>query len=191
MSWSAAIFIATHQVAFQGMFFAKNIALRRRLGVPIRGGNREAVLAIGYMAAYIAGAFVLGLFDSPIGAVTVLGKAAATATALPLLAASILIGAASLIGLRDSWRVGIPRDQRTHLIEDGVYRLSRNPYFLSYLLMFAGYTVLLQNWLLLAGWFIAFGFVHAMVLTEEQHLLALHGDAYRRYMNRVPRYVLI
>ena len=57
--------------------------------------------------------------------------------------------------------------------------------------MFAGYTVLLQNWVLLVGWFVGFGLVHAMVLKEEQHLSALHGEAYRQYLKRVPRCLVI
>jgi hypothetical protein len=36
------LIIVVHQAVFQGMFFAKNIVLHRRLGVPIRGTNREA-----------------------------------------------------------------------------------------------------------------------------------------------------
>ena len=34
--------IVLHQLLFQGMFFAKNILLERRLGQPIRGFNPEA-----------------------------------------------------------------------------------------------------------------------------------------------------
>lgn len=188
---TVALIIAIHQVVFQGMFFAKNIALHRRLGVPIRGRNREAVLAVAFIAVYIIGSVVLGLMDAPFGTVAVLASGAAMPVALTLLAASVLLSAASLIGMRDSWRVGVLEDQRTELIEGGIYRFSRNPYFLSYLVMFAGYAVLLQNWMLLIGWFIAFGFVHAMVLKEEQHLSALHGEAYRQYMKRTPRYFII
>jgi protein-S-isoprenylcysteine O-methyltransferase Ste14 len=31
--------------------------------------------------------------------------------------------------------------------------------------------------------------VHTMVLTEEEHLLDLHGEVYARYRARVPRYI--
>ncbi len=30
---------------------------------------------------------------------------------------------------------------------------------------------------------------HTMVLTEEEHLTRVHGDAYRDYCRRVPRYL--
>ena len=89
------------------------------------------------------------------------------------------------------WRVGVIEEQRTALVVDGVYRLTRNPYFVAYLLMFAGYTVLLQNLLLLALWLIGFGLVHAMVRKEEAYLERVHGQAYRDYRARVPRYILL
>ena len=39
--------------------------------------------------------------------------------ALAPLAANLLVGAASLAGLRDSWRFGVLEDQQTDLIEGG------------------------------------------------------------------------
>jgi protein-S-isoprenylcysteine O-methyltransferase Ste14 len=181
--------ILIHQVVFQGMFFAKNTVLRRSLGVPIRGGNREANRAIVFFALLAVSAFLLGSLDAPPGTIRLLPDSTAFAVAIALLLANLLIGSASLIGLRDSWRVGVLEDQRTDLVETGIYRFTRNPYFLSYLLMFAAYTVLLQNIILLVLTLIAFAANHAMVLKEEQHLTRQHGDAYRRYMERVRRYI--
>jgi protein-S-isoprenylcysteine O-methyltransferase Ste14 len=75
-------------------------------------------------------------------------------------------------------------------VESGIYRYSRNPYFLAYLLMFAAYTVLLQSALLLGLSAIGFILVHSMVLREEKHLAKLHPQAYREYCQRVPRYLI-
>ncbi|UCE61453.1 MAG: hypothetical protein JSU63_06830, partial [Phycisphaerales bacterium] len=186
----SALIIVIHQVVFQGMFFAKNISLGRRLGMPIRGRNREAILSIGFVGLFILFSVVLGLLDAPIGTVAVLTRSAALAIALALLAVNLFVGAASLIGLRDSWRVGVLEDQHTDLVEGGMYRFSRNPYVLSCLIMFAGYVVLLQNVILFILWLVGFAFFHAMVLREERHLTALHGEKYRQYKKRVPRYLI-
>jgi protein-S-isoprenylcysteine O-methyltransferase Ste14 len=86
--------------------------------------------------------------------------------------------------------VGVIEEQQTALVESGIYRYSRNPYFLAYLLMFAAYTVLLQSALLLGLSAIGFILVHAMVLREEKHLAMLHPQAYREYCQRVPRYLI-
>jgi protein-S-isoprenylcysteine O-methyltransferase Ste14 len=185
------LIILIHQTIFQGMFFAKNISLRRRLGVPVRGSNREAAMAVGCFALFIIISLLLGLFDAPFGTFNLLKRTSALAVALTLLAMNLSVGAASLIGLRDSWRVGVLEDQQTDLIEGGIYRFSRNPYFLSYLIMFAAYTALLQNIILLILSLVNFAIIHLMVLKEEKHLTALHGEKYRQYQKRVPRYIII
>lgn len=186
----SALVIVIHQIVFQGMFFAKNILLRRTLGMPIRGRNREAKLSVGFFVLLILCSIVLGLFDAPIGTVDLMARNTALVIALALLAGNLLIGAASLVGLGDSWRVGVLEDQQTDLVEGGIYRFSRNPYFLSYLIMFAAYTVLLQSIIVLALSLVGFAMIHAMVLKEEKHLTALHGEMYRQYQKRVPRYTL-
>ena len=187
---NSALIIVIHQIVFQGMFFAKNITLRRRLGMSIRGGNREAKLSTGFFFLLILCSVLLGLFENPFGTVDLIARSTALAIALALLAVNLLIGATSLVGLGDSWRVGVLEDQQTDLVEGGIYRFSRNPYFLSYLIMFAAYTVLLQSVILLVLSSVGFAMIHAMVLKEEKHLTALHGEMYRQYQKRVPRCIL-
>ncbi len=188
---SSVLIILSHQIVFQGMFFAKNILLRQRLGMQVRGRNREASLSIVFLGFFITVSFLFSSFNVSFGTVGLISKSVATATAIVLLAVNILIGAASLIGLKDSWRVGILEDQQTDLIEGGIYHFSRNPYFLSYLIMLAAYTVLLQNIILLILSLLGFVFIHRMVLKEEQHLTEQHGDIYRLYLKKVPRYFII
>jgi protein-S-isoprenylcysteine O-methyltransferase Ste14 len=110
---------------------------------------------------------------------------------LLLMLANLAVGLASLKDLGDSWRVGVIEEQQTQLIESGIYRFTRNPYFVAYLLMFAAYTILLQNIILLVLSCIGFGMVHLMVLKEEQYLATTHGEDYQQYRARVPRYFLI
>ena len=188
---AATLIIVIHQIIFQGMFVARNVTLRRRLGAPIRGKNREATRSIVFFAAFILSALALSLFEAPVGRVAWLGEATAVTLTLILLAANLLVSAASLLHLGSSWRVGVVAEQETALVDDGIYRFSRNPYFLSYLLLFAAYTVLLQNVILLLLALVGFGLIHAMVLREEQHLLAQHGEVYRRYQRKVARYFLV
>jgi protein-S-isoprenylcysteine O-methyltransferase Ste14 len=187
----SAIIILIHQIIFQGMFFIKNISLHRKLRTPIRGGNREAILSVGFIIIFILISFLLSLFKSPFGTFNLLKRSSTLAVALTLIVANLLIAVASLMGLRDSWRVGVLEDQQTDLIEKGIYRFSRNPYFLSYLIMFVAYTVLLQNIILFILSLVGFAMIHLMVLKEEKHLTALHGENYRRYRKRVPRYIII
>lgn len=172
------------------MFFAKNILLHRRLGMPVRGRNREAKLSVGFFVLLILCSILLSLFEAPFGTVDLMARNTALVITLALLAVNLLIGVASLVGLGDSWRVGVLEDQKTDLVERGIYRFSRNPYFLSYLIMFAAYTILLQSVILIILSLVGFAMIHLMVLKEEKHLTALHGEMYRQYKERVPRYLL-
>ena len=148
-------------------------------------------MSVVFFALFIIISILLGLFDAPFGTFNLLTRTTALAVALTLLVTNLLVGAASLIGLKDSWRVGVLEDQQTDLIEGGIYSFSRNPYFLSYLIMFVAYTVLLQNIILLILSLVGFAMIHLMVLKEEKHLTALHGEKYRQYQKRVPRYIII
>jgi protein-S-isoprenylcysteine O-methyltransferase Ste14 len=74
------------------------------------------------------------------------------------------------------------------LEQAGLYRFTRNPQALacgSYVLGFAllwpsGYGI---------GWAILYvTLIHAMVLTEEEHLQHIHGPRYEAYCQQVPRY---
>ena len=187
----SVLIILIHQIVFQGMFIAKNVSLRRKLGMPIRGRNRETSLSIGFFGLFIIVSILLSLFDTPFGTIKLVTRTTTIVVALALLAINILVGWASLIGLRDSWRVGVLEDQQTDLIEGGIYRFSRNPYFLAYLILFAAYTVLLQNVILLFLSLVGFTMIHSMVLKEEKHLTVLHGDTYLQYRERVPRYIFV
>lgn len=188
---TAATIILLHQLLFQGMFFAKNLVLGRKLGQTIRGHNPEATASIRFFVIFIGLAGYLAYSGSDWGRLALLSPHTALWVALLLLAANLLIGALSLSDLGDSWRVGVIQEQQTALVETGIYRFSRNPYFLSYLLMFAAYTVLLQNVILLLLTLAGAGMIHAMILKEEQYLAGQHGAAYQQYRQRVPRYLLV
>ena len=177
-----------HQLLFQGMFFTKNIMLRRRLGQPIRGFNPEANLSIAFFVIFIGVTVWLSLGPDSHRATGLAGGAVQAIAGLFMLA-SLGIAAASLKDLGDSWRVGVIEEQETELIETGVYRFSRNPYFLAYLLMFAAYTTLLQSLLLLVLSVIGFSMVHTMILREERYLANIHAADYEHYRHRVPRYL--
>jgi protein-S-isoprenylcysteine O-methyltransferase Ste14 len=89
-------------------------------------------------------------------------------------------------------RLGLPRScgQEAKRLEiSGLYRLTRNPQLVGGTLLIVGYVVLWPSWYAL-GWGILYAIMaHMMVLTEEAHLHAVHGEAYAEYCRRVPRYL--
>jgi len=183
--------ILLHQLVFQGMFLMKNIILHRRTGKQIRGKNREATNSIVFFVLFIGVALTISILKQPFGEVQLLNGFLAMALGLVLLFLNLIVSGASLMNLKDSWRVGILEDQKTELITTGIYRFTRNPYFVSYLLMFAAYTVLLQNLILFGLSIVGFLFVHKMIMKEEEYLYSVHADAYVQYKIKVPRYIII
>jgi len=185
------IVILLHQLVFQGMFFLKNIILHRKTGKQIRGKNREAIYSIVFFVLFIGVAVVISILKQPFGEVQLIDGFLAMALALVLLFLNLIVSGASLMNLKDSWRVGILEDQKTELITTGIYRFTRNPYFLSYLLMFSAYTILLQNLILFGLSIVGFLLVHKMVMREEEYLYSVHADAYEKYKLKVPRHIII
>ena len=87
-------------------------------------------------------------------------------------------------GLRRAFRLEV-----SGLIQSGPYRVSRNPQIVGGSLLVVGSVLLWPSWYAL-GWALLYGVVaHTMVLTEEEHLRDVYGDAYVVYCERVPRYL--
>ena len=65
-----------------------------------------------------------------------------------------LIFLISVLCMKDNWRAGIPANEKTELVTDGIYAYSRNPAFLGFDLQYLG--VLLMYCNLLTGMFTVF-----------------------------------
>ncbi|WP_455619246.1 methyltransferase family protein [Eisenbergiella sp.] len=73
--------------------------------------------------------------------------------------------------------------------QNGVYRFSRNPMYLSYFLLFMGCAILTHS-AVLGGIVIVFQLSsHWIILSEERWCIEKFGEAYRQYMKRVRRYI--
>lgn len=108
---------------------------------------------------------------------------------MALFAASIVLGWIFSAQLKESWRVGIHRDQKTRLIQDGMYRYVRNPYFMSYFIMLASLFLIRPGLLILVLITITMAIFHRMVLNEEAYLMKVHGPPYETYKQNTGRYI--
>lgn len=172
------------------MFFTKNMLLKRKTGQVIRGSNLEAIFSVVFIVFFISLSFLLSAISEPFGRFEIVSPAVTNVTAGLILIINLTISAFSLVHLKESWRVGIVKSQKTRLVTSGIYSISRNPYFVSYGMMFLAYTILLQNVLLLGLTGIGYLLVHLMVLKEERYLSHKHGKSYLLYKESTPRYLL-
>lgn len=109
---------------------------------------------------------------------------------LPLVAGSLLL----LWCVRDFYVAGrgtlAPWAPPRYLVEVGLYRLSRNPMYISVLLVLFGWSLSFRSWLLLVYAVAMMGAFHLrVVFGEEPRLASTYGEQWERYMARVPRWL--
>ena len=73
--------------------------------------------------------------------------------------------------------------------QSGVYRLSRNPMYAAYFLLFLGCALLTRSLPLLLCLAVFQLTAHVLIRAEERWCLRTFGAAYARYMGRVRRYL--
>lgn len=96
----------------------------------------------------------------------------------------------SVVTMRDSWRAGVPEKRETKLVTDGIYKISRNPAFLGFDLVYIGILLMFFNFVLLAVTVIAAVMLHLQIVNvEEDFLCAEFGEEYLNYKKQVCRYL--
>ena len=95
----------------------------------------------------------------------------------------------SVLCMRDSWRAGIPDKDKTELVTTGIYKLSRNPAFLGFDLMYVGILLMYGNLLTFGFSVFAMVMLHLQILQEERYLESAFGSAYIEYKKHVFRYL--
>lgn len=183
--------ILIHQFVFQGMFLFKNIYLSKKLGVQIRGKNKEAfAVTVGFLLTILS-ALLIAYFDFSWGMIDLSYEYLFSIVGITGVFLSTFLAGLALIDLRDSWRVGVIEEHTTELVTTGIYRYSRNPFFTSYILMFISYNLLLANTILLLITTLSLYFLRQLVQKEEVFLLSLHGREYEAYKKLTPRYLVV
>lgn len=96
----------------------------------------------------------------------------------------------SVLTMRDSWRAGVPENDRTELVTSGIYQISRNPAFLGFDLLYIGVLMMFFNWVLCGASAFAIIMYHLQIVNvEEDYLLVTFGDDYLEYKKKVCRYI--
>lgn len=94
----------------------------------------------------------------------------------------------AVLTMRDSWRAGVSKD-KTELVTTGIFKISRNPAFLGFDLMYLGILMVFLNWVLLVFSIFAILMLHLQIVNnEEDAMLLAFGDAYLNYKKQVNRY---
>lgn len=106
-------------------------------------------------------------------------------------ALGVLVFIVAIVTMRDSWRAGIPEKDKTELVTTGLYRISRNPAFLGFDLMYLGLLIAFFNFVHLAFVIYAVTMLHLQILQEEQYLTETFGEKYTEYKKHTGRYFIV
>lgn len=85
--------------------------------------------------------------------------------------------------------INVANTQVDKPVTRGVYKILRHPIYFSGFLMYLGTGIACASWIILLCAFIWIVFWHIVVPAEERFLLEKYGNAYRKYMNRTPRWI--
>ncbi|MGE0018433.1 MAG: isoprenylcysteine carboxylmethyltransferase family protein [Draconibacterium sp.] len=88
----------------------------------------------------------------------------------------------------NSLRFGLNESNIGKLVTSGVFARTRNPFFMSLLLFFAGTALVFPNLFFLFFAVSAFAGIHFSILKEEKFLKQVYGDEYLSYQRKVRRY---
>lgn len=108
---------------------------------------------------------------------------------LVLLVASLVWTAIAQIQMGASWRIGIDRKNRTELIQNGLFRVSRNPIFFGMRVALLGFFLTLPNAVTLLALVLGDVLMQIQVRLEEEFLRSSHGAKYEQYCRGVRRWI--
>jgi protein-S-isoprenylcysteine O-methyltransferase Ste14 len=108
----------------------------------------------------------------------------------PLVLLGFLLGLGALVAFRRAHTTQSPQDSGARLITSGIYRFTRNPVYLGFLLMQMG---LLLNagsyWGIFLAPIMVLLFNWLVIEQEEAFLTHKFGDQYRSYQSKVGRWI--
>lgn len=152
------------------------------------------VLAVLIMAVAPVVALVAGNPWAPAG-IRALAEGGALATAAGAAGALLVVvgGVLTVVAqlqMGASWRIGVQAGEHTALVTGGLFARVRNPIFTGMGGVVVGTALLVPNVVALAGAALTLATLQVQVrLVEEPHLLAVHGEAYRRWAAGAGRFL--
>jgi protein-S-isoprenylcysteine O-methyltransferase Ste14 len=108
---------------------------------------------------------------------------------LLLLTASLVWIIVAQVQMGQSWRIGIDSENKTALVQHGLFAFSRNPIFLGMRVSLLGFFLVMPNALTLLTFVLGDVLMQLQVRLEEEFLATLHGPSYQAYRQRVRRWL--
>ena len=109
-------------------------------------------------------------------------------TGVLLIVAALIFLLFTLHSFNKSLRFGMDSKNLGKLITIGVFSISRNPFFVSIILLFIGIALIYGSPFLIIFAVLTIVSIHFFILKEEKFLQKYYGDEYNNYSKSVRRY---
>jgi len=192
MNIPATLIIIYHQAIFQFLFFLKTFSLnnflQRSIIHPQPVNLRFSLVLLLFISITLSSASSYQTYNSLIP-LKIMDRSVADLIIFFSLILSIRILFMTLYDSKRSWRIGIDPHEKTELITDGIFRISRNPLMLCYFLTVLGYSLMVPNLAVIVSGITLLYFGNCAVLNEEEYLGTAHRQDYHKYLMEVDRYL--
>lgn len=141
------------------------------------------IVAIVIVYAFIPSAYQ---YVMPIHA---LERTSVRLTGFILLLVSLVWTVVAQAQMGNSWRIGIDTEERTELVQTGVFRLSRNPIFVGMIVTLWGLFLMIPNVGTLTTLLVGTILIGIQVRLEEEYLTRIQAHEYMEYRRRVRRWL--
>ena len=167
-------------IAFYGCYFLKMFHQKKQ-GIQTDQIGKDKIGFVKFVEITMKIAAILVFIA---GLVSIFLETGHSLTAIRVMGAIISVGGTvifivALWTMRDSWRAGVSKTDKTELITNGIYHISRNPAFLGFDLLYIGTLLMFFNWILCFLTVFAVTMYHLQIVNvEEDFLLATFGNEY-------------
>lgn len=178
-------------IAFYGCYFLKMFHQKKQ-GIQTDQIGKDKIGFVKFVEITMKIAAILVFIA---GLVSIFLETGHSLTAIRVMGAIISVGGTVIFivavwTMRDSWRAGVSKTDKTELITNGIYHISRNPAFLGFDLLYIGTLLMFFNWILCFLTVFAVTIYHLQIVNvEEDFLLATFGNEYLKYKKKVCRYI--
>ena len=178
-------------IAFYGCYFTK-MAVQKKQGIQTdqigkgkAGFDKFVEVTMKFAAFLVAGTELVCIFTGT-GRGSVPCRMAGAVTGV----AGTALFMTAVVTMRDSWRAGVSRTDKTGLVTNGIFQISRNPAFLGFDLLYTGILLMFFNRVLCVVTVFAIVMYHLQIVcVEEKFLTASFGNEYGEYRKMVCRYI--
>ena len=178
-------------IAFYGCYFLKMFHQKRQ-GIQTDQIGKDKIGFVKFVEITMKIAAILVFIA---GLVSIFLETGNSLTAIRIIGAITSVGGTVIFivavwTMRDSWRAGVSKTDKTELITNGIYHISRNPAFLGFDLLYIGTLLMFFNWILCFLTVFAVIMYHLQIVNvEENFLLVAFGNEYLQYKKKVCRYI--